>query len=829
MTPAEAGCNCEACPYSTKGKPFGWVDAKGPARPHGVVITEAPSQRDSEDNEILGGPTGERFDEALEAAGLRRDQLLFVHVVMCKPKEPRRPKETKAALTACKPQLDKVLAVHGKLPTLVLGATAMAAVGKHGALTGRKSIRGFLDGNRIYTLHPTFAAFHEPYSWGAFVEDVKRFGRLIRGELEREPVIVWDATHHDIAALVRSASLRNKRISLDVETLPASKDAPWTGKDPTRARLKQVGLGVEDFGISVHMKHADGPTRDMLKLVLADPSITKIMHNGPWFDLRVLERHDYPVTNWEDTRDMRRACSSTSKLSLAFLGSLATDIHAWKVGDDKFDEDDISEEETEDGKEEETGEDRPRWDMGSDQSDGEYNALDCAVTSRVDRMCLEDLAAERSGGNPVDKLYEVHKRLSLLTAEMHTTGIYVHEGWRGFMKHCLEQSIEEKKQAVRAAVGQADFPLTPHGMRALIYKRHAKDGIKGFNLPDPYDKRMYTNPHLMETISVNENSLLMLLVSGIAPPELVPMLDAWWDLQGEIKRYGYVKSALFDQAIGPDGRVRPGWNSNGADTMRWSCSQPNVMNMEQLLRFMLAPAPGRCLIHADKTSLELNVMACVAEDNALAAALDSGNVYDFDARTWFSLPDGFSAKKEKPKVYKTCKIIHLGSQYGAGDKTVWQQGLRQDRNFTWAQVQVLGKQFKKLYRGTVEYWDAEMARVMACGYSEGRVIGGRRYYPMPPDRSETVNYPVQRSAAELMNLEVLELWDRLKAEVPTARIVIQLHDAVDVECRERDEEKVSRIMSEVMNREWKVGNRTRMFPVEMKTTRSSSGGTWYDV
>lgn len=80
-----------------------------------------------------------------------------------------------------------------------------------------------------------------------------------------------------------------------------------------------------------------------------------------------------------------------------------------------------------------------------------------------------------------------------------------------------------------------------------------------------------------------------------------------------------------------------------------------------------------------------------------------------------------------------------------------------------------------------------------------------------------------------MNLELIELYDRLKAEVPSAMVMGQYHDAIEVECAERYELKVRKIMEEVMNREWTIRGRTRMFPVEIKVARSSEGGTVADV
>ena len=245
---------------------------------------------------------------------------------------------------------------------------------------------------------------------------------------------------------------------------------------------------------------------------------------------------------------------------------------------------------------------------------------------------------------------------------------------------------------------------------------------------------------------------------------------------------------------------------------------------------MLAPAPGMAIVHGDMAQLELRMMACVAEDDVLQKAINTGDVYSFDVIDWFGIdPAIYDKEKTHKKHRKACKIIHLGKQYGAGDTTVWKQALRQDQNFKYAQVRTLGAKFEKSYHRTRAYWDEEMARVMACGYSEGRVLGGRKYWPLPPERSECVNFPVQRSASEMMNEMALELDERVTREVPGAAINIQVHDALDVECREADAEQVKRIMGEVMNREVTVGNRRAMFPVEIKVAYSSRGDTWAAV
>lgn len=938
---------------------------------------------------------------------------------------------------------------------------------------------------KIHALHPNTAFFGLPREGGTFVEDVKRWGRMIRGELGPDLMNAKaNGTADDFMKLWRQG-LEGVPLAVDIETGAANSDEPWTGLDPTRARLKTIAIGTTKWGVSVCWADAPAKVRTIIQGILMEPSIVKVLHNGPWFDLRVLRRYNLPVVTWEDTRDMRRALSSTSKLSLRYLGSLYCDISNWKdeekAGDD-------------------TSADEKFWESDDLDRLQEYNAKDTIVTARV----WEAMRRDGPGDERVNTLYQTHKKLSLIAANMHTRGVYVNKPWRNFMGHCVTQSIEEKKEALRTLVGQEDFPCTDHSIRALIYKRHEKDGIKCFGLPDPYDKKMYTNEFL-ETISVDEPSLLQLIVGGACPPELMPIIEAYWNLQGEKKRLGYIQSDLIDKAIGPDGCLRPGWNSCGTDTgrfscfvgstlvvtqagekridtvqpgdlvwthtnswravtqvfrqgvksvrsykfnhgaivtctsdhkflcsdgqwrpiqeienerfeimgsssrkpasgvgfvqgresdsdrransqtfehwsaqcgrgaskmfapggekstggsplfpiqerpqqptlretwsrdgelegglRRWSrlldsdlvrqtalctphcddetsgvigvtrrdggpsyrqqsqeqcieqlgagyplgaqsdslpasqrqhgcfvkeshdagsaevfdievaddhsfevagvwahnCSQPNIMNIEQTLRHMLAPKPGYAIVHADKRQLEIRVMQAVAADMMLLDAINSGDLYSAEARTYFNIPP---EEKVKKGARQSAKIIRLGRQYGAGVKTCYAQALRMDRTFTLSRTQLLVAAFDKRYYRTVQYWHEEMERVLACGYSESRLMGRRRTYPRPPELSETVNYPIQATAADMMNLELIALDERLRADCPSAHIIIQLHDAIDVECPEKDVPLVERIIDEVMDREWAICGVTRMFGIERKTTYASQEGTWADV
>ena len=90
--------------------------------------------------------------------------------------------------------------------------------------------------------------------------------------------------------------------------------------------------------------------------------------------------------------------------------------------------------------------------------------------------------------------------------------------------------------------------------------------------------------------------------------------------------------------------------------------------------------------------------------------------------------------------------------------------------------------FDKRYYRTVAYWHEEMQRVQECGYSEDRLHGRRRTYPMPPELSETVNYPIQATAAAMMKDEILALDETAAMAAAnnhvTQTIICAAHDVI---------------------------------------------------
>lgn len=255
-----------------------------------------------------------------------------------------------------------------------------------------------------------------------------------------------------------------------------------------------------------------------------------------------------------------------------------------------------------------------------------------------------------------------------------------------------------------------------------------------------------------------------------------------------------------------------------------NCSKPNIQNLPQYLRAMYGAPPGRVLVHADASQLELRVMAAVAEDLELMRRLATGDVYTADAIDWFKLPPDTTKHTIKPSARAQAKEVHLASQYGAGEKTVWLSVLDKIRTFSFKAARLLNKGFLTTYSRTTEYWEEEMERIAATGYSESHILGRRKVFPRMPDRSQAVNYPIQSTAADVANLWMLEVDRRVRAEKLDAFPVHQFHDASDSESCEDDADRVAYIMKDCGKMEHKINGKWVSFPMEVKISSN-----WADL
>ncbi|MEK7823410.1 MAG: DNA polymerase I, partial [Candidatus Eisenbacteria bacterium] len=292
-----------------------------------------------------------------------------------------------------------------------------------------------------------------------------------------------------------------------------------------------------------------------------------------------------------------------------------------------------------------------------------------------------------------------------------------------------------------------------------------------------------------------------------------------------------LKSTYFDTlprvADPRDGRVHTRFDQTGAATGRLSSSDPNLQNIPMrtaqgraIRRAFVAPA-GALLVGADYSQIELRVMAHLAGDPNLIEAFATGqDVHESTARRIF----GVAAGPLDPALRARAKVVNFGVMYGMGARSLSQQmgiGLAEAQDF------IAG--YFKVYARVREFLDNTVEEARARGFVQ-TLLGRRRYLPeLSSDHGATrafaeraaINTPIQGSAADLMKLAMIRVHRVLKQRRPSARLLLQVHDELLLECPTAEVEVVSELV------------RTEMegcFPLRVPLTVSlGHGPTWFDV
>jgi DNA polymerase I len=276
-----------------------------------------------------------------------------------------------------------------------------------------------------------------------------------------------------------------------------------------------------------------------------------------------------------------------------------------------------------------------------------------------------------------------------------------------------------------------------------------------------------------------------------------------------------------------DGRIHTSYNQVGAATGRLSSSRPNLQNIPMrtlqgraIRRAFVAP-PGRVLVGADYSQIELRIMAHLSGDPRLIEAFTSGeDVHASTARQIFGIGPGPLA----PALRARAKVVNFGIMYGMGARSLSQQmgiGLEEARDFI--------ANYFRVFERVRDFLDATLAEARRRGYVQ-TLLGRRRYLPAlgsqhGGERSlaerAAINAPIQGSAADLVKLAMIRIHGVLKAHWRSARLLLQVHDELLLESPEDDADAVSEAVRAEME---------ASFPLRVPLTVSvGRGPTWLDV
>ncbi|MEY8386403.1 DNA polymerase I [Oscillospiraceae bacterium 38-13] len=275
----------------------------------------------------------------------------------------------------------------------------------------------------------------------------------------------------------------------------------------------------------------------------------------------------------------------------------------------------------------------------------------------------------------------------------------------------------------------------------------------------------------------------------------------------EYRQFTKLKSTYADgllKAIDPDGRVRTKFQMTVTATGRLSSTEPNLQNIPTRtdlgseFRRMFTAAEGCVLVDADYSQIELRILAHIAGDEAMRAAFLAGG--DFHAETAAKV---FRVSREEVthEMRRRAKAVNFGIVYGISAFS-----LSQDLGVAVADAKAYMEAYFATFPGVRRYMDEVVRRARETGYVE-TLLHRRRDLPELTSSNKNMqafgervalNMPIQGTAADVMKLAMVKVWKRLRAEKPQARLVLQVHDELIVECPEAEAEAVARLLEEEM-------------------------------
>ena len=268
-----------------------------------------------------------------------------------------------------------------------------------------------------------------------------------------------------------------------------------------------------------------------------------------------------------------------------------------------------------------------------------------------------------------------------------------------------------------------------------------------------------------------------------------------------------LKSTYADgllKVISEDGRIHTNFQMTVTATGRLSSTEPNLQNIPvrkklgAQIRNMFVAAPGMMLVDADYSQIELRLLAHISGDETMKEAFLSGeDFHTVTASNVFGVP----VSEVTPILRSRAKAVNFGIVYGISAFS-----LAQDIGVYPNEAKAYIDAYLEKYHGVRDYMKQIVEIAKAQGYVS-TVYGRRRYLPELKSANfnmrsfgerVALNMPVQGTAADIIKLAMVNVHRRLKAEGLKARLILQVHDELIVECPGEEAEQVRQILTEEM-------------------------------
>ena len=400
-------------------------------------------------------------------------------------------------------------------------------------------------------------------------------------------------------------------------------------------------------------------------------------------------------------------------------------------------------------------------------------------TSAVDAL-YEAFAPELEKRELHELYYKVELPLCAVLARMEHAGMRVDANALAAFGSEMEVQLKTLEQHIYEEAGGPFNINSPKQLGEVLFERlqlpHGKKTKTGWSTnADVLEKLRWENPIVEEVL--------------------------------QYRQYAKFRSTYCDgllKVIAPDGRIHTSFQMTVTATGRLSSTEPNLQNIPtrtQLgseFRRMFVPADGCVLVDADYSQIELRLLAHIADDEAMKQAFLTGeDIHTVTAAQVFGVPSDQVTKQMRSHA----KAVNFGIVYGISAFS-----LAQDIGVPVYEAKEYIETYFERFPGIRRYMDEVVAQAKERGYVETLMHRRRALPELAASNFNTRsfgervarNMPIQGTAADVIKLAMVRVDERLHKENLKAKLILQVHDELIVECPEEEKETVARLLTEEM-------------------------------
>lgn len=401
-------------------------------------------------------------------------------------------------------------------------------------------------------------------------------------------------------------------------------------------------------------------------------------------------------------------------------------------------------------------------------------------------------------------LYDIEFPLIKVLASMEIEGFLVDKQKLFEFSKYLSENINELEKKIYNLAGEEFNILSPKQLGVILFDKLKLPAVKK-------TKTGYsTNAEVLEKLRGYNDIVDFIL---------------------EYRMLTKLKSTYADgllAVIASDGRIHSSFNQTVTVTGRISSTEPNLQNIPQrkelgreIRKMFVAKNSDYVLVDADYSQIELRILAHIADDKNMMEAFK--NNVDIHTATAVNL---FGADKDNvdPFLRSKAKAINFGIVYGKGEFS-----LAQDLNVTRKEAKEYIDGYFEKYQGIKNYMDTIVEKGKENGFVE-TIFGRRRYLPelkssnfIARSQGERMafNTPIQGSAADIIKIAMVKIYNALKENNLKSKLILQVHDELIIETHKDEVEKVKELLTKCME-----SAATLNVPL---VAEAGVGNTWYEA